>query len=192
MTSLREKYQMISQHDKFSDVVANIKDWNLDINKQDEKGRTLLFYMIDASSCFTNVTIKFIEDYKPQLHICDNYGQTVFFRFMNTVDHEFYMKNQVSKLIDYILNITPELVLLRKDKKNRSTIKFLTKIAMRYFNTATSYPYVDNNTMLVHQSLFTRLSHIINQISIHINKRCSFFNIMYSNSEKLLKQNHLT
>lgn len=186
MTTLRYKYQTIANYVSFVKITSSIDKWKIDVNKQDEKGRTLLFYMIDASGCEAFLTLEFIKEYKPHMGVYDNHGQTVFFRLRKTVDEpDFYYRDDVEQLIKFMLNMTPELVLLKKDNKNRSAIEFLSGFVLEYF---TGYQY-DYQELKKRQITSYRLSPIITQINIHINKRCSFFNIMYSNLEKQLKNN---
>lgn len=188
MSTLRNIYHIISAETDFNSVVELIEKHQIDINEQDTKGRTLLFYMIDVSSCNVDVTLDFIKKYQPKVEIYDKYGQTIFYRFKNTVNcnDEGYDSDDVHHLIDILLNQTPDLVLLKRDNQGHSCIKKMKRETDNFGEkNHFLYPYTFiNRKQWFHQEIMNlRLKCIYWQIKQHINRKCTLFNMMYAKYE---------
>lgn len=184
MTTLRDKYQIICEEIDFKVVVQMIDEFKIDdVNQQDEKGRSLLFYMIDQSYCCPGLTVDFINKYKPRFDICDIYGQTIFYRATSIIKQAVYDEYGFPMLMDFILFMTPNTILLKKDNGCRSVVEYLSqkmndlrgqvgpvlsKLSRRFYD-------VD--------LMFHRLRYILNQVVKFINKRCTLFELMYCEYE---------
>jgi len=186
MTTLRERYWLIAVECSFNFVVELIEHCKIDVNEQDDKGRSLLFYMISVSSCNIDVTIDFINKYKPRMDVFDKYGRTVFYRFIQMILTDYYESENVIHLIDVLLDMTSIIVLLKKDKEGAPIVEFLTKKAT---NLDINLKKIDKTTTtaisdeIYHLIMKNRLMKIINRINQHINRKCTLFDLMYSEYE---------
>lgn len=183
MTTLREKYQYIAQQSKFKKVMMLIGNLGIeDVNQLDIKGRSLLFYMIDSSGCEVDVTLDFIKIYNPNLQIRDIYGQTIFFRITNTIRHqELFFKEDLAHLIDFILDMTPMMVLLRKDNACVTAVEYLFKELNEYKWKCGINDKSDDWNFNI--AMYHRLKYPATQISQHINRKCTLFELMYCEYE---------
>lgn len=186
MTTLREKYWLIAVECHFDSVVEMIEHHKIDVNEQDDKGRSLLFYIISVSSCNIDVTIDFINKYKPRIDVFDKYGQTVFYRFIQMILTDYYESENVIHLIDILLDMTSIIVLLKKDRDGASIVEFLMKKAT---NLDINLKKIDKTTRMAisdemyHLIMKNRLMKIINRINQHINRKCTLFDLMYCEYE---------
>lgn len=183
MSSLRDIHWLIATEISFESVDELIEKYKIDINQQDVKGRSLLFYMIGLSSWDVDVTLDFIKKYKPRIDVFDKYDQTIFFRFNNTIDTEFYKEQDVIHLLDVLLDMTPHIVLLKKNKKGFSVVEFLTqKLKDLNDKRIRMYPYsvMNESDESYYLIMDYRLRCLINRINQHINRNCSLFDMMFT------------
>lgn len=180
---------------------------NFPIHERDEYGRTLLFYFIRYIGILNNIlpseklssAVQFLTHAEMSIFICDNDGKTVFFELREAISEPNIYESEgtfrlFTLLVDYLICLDIDgKTLLKRDNNNISVLDIFKCAQTTFYQFLNPfYPqlvgsYDAHTKERNYMKMDILCRYVIEKISQHINKRCTFFDMMFANINMYLK-----